>query len=109
MVRFMASIKRIVTVDGVLLLANVAGALIYLMRARSGWVIPQEQQNGINVITGEPFVWALSVLPVCAVFLVLNTIWGGTIAVRRRWLQGRIWLLSALVWIVAIVIDFSHH
>ena len=109
MVRIMAWIKRIGTIGGILLFANVAGAVIYLLRARNGWVIPQEQENGIHAVTGEPYIWALSVLPVCAVFLVVNTIWGGTIAVRRKWLQGRVWLVSVLIWMIAIVIDFSHH
>ncbi len=105
----MSWFKRLGTVSGVVLLANVVGAVIYVLRARNGWVIPEEEANGIHVITSEPMIWALSILPVCVVFLLVNVIWGGTIALRRRWVQGRIWLVSALIWIVAIGIDFAHH
>lgn len=101
--------KRLGTINVLLLLANTVGAVIYLLRARNGWVIPQEEANGIHVITSEPMIWALSILPVCAVFLLVNVIWGGTIAVRRRWASGRMWLVSALVWVTAIIIDFAHH
>ena len=105
----MSWFKRLGTIDGLLLLTNAVGVVIYLLRARNGWVIPQEEANGIDVITSEPMIWALSVLPVCAVFLLVNVIWGGSIALRRRWVQGRIWLVSALIWVAAVIIDFAHH
>ena len=93
----------------VILLANILGSAIYLLGARHTWIIPEEQAEGINVITGEPFVWASFVLPVWFVFLVINLGWGLTIVVRRLWLDGRIWLTTLLIWIVAVIVDFAHH
>ena len=101
--------KRIGTVGVVLLLINILGCVVYLIGARRAWIIPEEAANGIHSVTGEPVVWAAFVLPVWIVFLGINLIWGVTILARRRWLQGRIWLISGLIWIVAAVIDFAHH
>jgi hypothetical protein len=92
-----------------ILLANVLGVAIYLLGARYAWVIPEEAANGIHTITGEPFVWASFVLPVWIVFLVINLAWGSIIVARRRWLDGRIWLMTFFVWIVAVIVDFAHH
>jgi len=89
--------------------ANVSGIAVYLLGARHAWVIPEEKANGIHSITGEPFVWAAFVLPVWIVFLVINLAWGSMIVARRRWLDGRIWLMAFFIWIVAVVVDFAHH
>jgi hypothetical protein len=107
--RMMSLVKRHGMVDGVLLVANAVGALIYVLRARQAWVIPEEAANGIHTITGEPFVWAVAVLPVWIVFLVINLTWAVTILARRRWLQFRTWLMSPFIWIIAVTIDFAHH
>jgi hypothetical protein len=51
----------------VLLVLNFIGAVVYVVRASNGWVIPRERELGLHSVTGEPYIWALSVLPVCAV------------------------------------------
>jgi hypothetical protein len=76
----MSWVKRHGMVDGVLLLANALGAVIYVLRARQAWVIPEEAANGIHTITGEPFLWAAAALPVWIVFLVINLL-----GVLRSW------------------------
>jgi hypothetical protein len=91
-----------------LLLLNVIGAFAYLIRASSAWAIPQERAAGIHSITGEPFVWFLAVLPIVAFFFVLNVVWGAVI-VRRQWQTVSFWLLTALIWLGALAIDFAHH
>jgi hypothetical protein len=91
-----------------LLLLNVIGAFAYLIRASSAWAIPQERAAGIHSITGEPFVWFLAILPIVAFFIVLNVVWGAVI-VRRQWQAISFWLLTALVWLGAVAIDFAHH
>jgi hypothetical protein len=91
-----------------LLLLNVIGAFAYLIRASRAWAIPQEREAGIHSITGEPFVWFLAILPIVAFFLVLNVVWGAVI-VRRKWQAVSFWLLTALVWLGAVAIDFAHH
>jgi hypothetical protein len=91
-----------------LLLLNVIGALAYLIRFSRAWAIPQEREAGIHSITGEPFVWFLAILPIVAFFLVLNVVWGAVI-VRRKWQAVSFWLLTALVWLGAVAIDFAHH
>jgi hypothetical protein len=97
------------TLSVAILLANVLGIALYLLGARHAWVIPEEKANGIHAITGEPFVWAVYVFPVWIVFLVLNLAWGLMIVARRRWLDGRMWLVAFWVWVVAVIVDFAHH
>jgi hypothetical protein len=92
-----------------ILLANVLGVAIYLLGARYAWVIPEEAANGIHTITGEPFVWALFVLPVWTIFLVMNLTWGSIIVAQRRWIDARVWLIASFIWIVAVIVDFAHH
>ena len=91
----------------VLLVLNFIGAIIYVHRASLSWAIPQEKK--LHSQTGEPFIWAAGVIPIFAIFFVVNGVWGGLILVRRQWRSGYLWLLTALIWLVAIVIDFAHH
>ena len=92
-----------------LVFANVVGAILYMLAAsRGGWAIPAEREAGIHSVTGEPFIWFMSILPIVAVFFVINVVWVVILA-RRRWVGGRFWLLAAVIWTVAIVIDFAHH
>jgi hypothetical protein len=91
------------------LVANVVGAILYLFAAsRGGWSIPAERAAGVYTTTGEPFVWFLAILPIVAIFFVINVAWTIILA-RRQWRVGRFWLLAAAAWLVAIVIDFAHH
>jgi hypothetical protein len=91
----------------ILLVANAVGAVIYVLAARNSWAIPQE--SGLHATTGEPFVWALYVLPIWIFFSLVDLIWVSTIAVHRSWKDGRIWAAAIFIWIIAVVIDFSHH
>jgi hypothetical protein len=93
-----------------LLAANVIGAILYVVAAsRGGWAIPEERAAGIYTTTGEPFVWFVNILPIVAIFFVINLAWGAGILTRRNWQSGRLWLLTAAVWLGAVVIDFAHH
>lgn len=94
-------------VNVVLLVLNVIGVVRYVVRASLSWAIPQEQ--GLDSATGEPFIWAIAVLPILAVFLLLDLTWGAVIVGFRQWRSGRLWLLSALIWLAAIALDFVHH
>jgi hypothetical protein len=91
----------------ILLAANVVGASIYVWRSSFSWAIPQER--GLSSTTGEPFIWALAVVPVVAVALLVNVSWGVMILRRRQWDSGRLWLLVGLIWLAAIAVDFAHH
>lgn len=95
----------------VLLVLNFIGAVVYVVAASNGWVIPQERALGLHSVTGEPYVWALFVFPVCAVFVVLNLTWGAFILAfaRKRWHSGIFWLLTIPIWLAAVVVDFAHH
>jgi hypothetical protein len=91
----------------ILLIANVIGAIIYLVRTSLSWAIPQE--HGLVPITGEPFIWFAGIVPVVIVFFPLNLIGGAHILLSRKWQNGYFWLSSAAVWFVAVWIDFAHH
>jgi hypothetical protein len=90
-----------------LLALNVIGSCVYVLLASPSWAIAEER--GLHSTTGEPFVWFAGVLPVVAVFFVLNSAWGALILVRRHWLSGRVWLLAVVFWLVAVSVDFAHH
>ena len=89
------------------LVLNVTGSLVYLLAVSPSWMRPEEK--GLNSITGEPFVWAISALPIYAIFFFLDLIWGFFIVSQRQWRIGRLWVLVALIWLVAIAVDFAHH
>jgi hypothetical protein len=90
-----------------MLTLNVIGAILYVWLASRGWRIPEEK--GIIPITGEPYVWAIGVFPIWAIFLLLNVIWAVLIIKSRQWENGRLWLLNLPIWLIATVIDFVHH
>jgi hypothetical protein len=93
----------------VLLASNFIGAIICIVSASHAWVIPQEQAAGVHSLTGEPFVWAAYVFPICTVFFVLNLTWGVFIIARRQWRSGIFWLLTIPIWLATVAIDFAHH
>jgi hypothetical protein len=102
--------KSFIAQSNTLLVANVFGAMLYVFAAsRGGWAIPEERAMGIHTTTGEPLVWFMSILPVVATFSAINLVWGVRILTRRDWQRGRLWLLTAAVWFVAVMIDFAHH
>ncbi|WP_246410496.1 hypothetical protein [Granulicella aggregans] len=93
-----------------LVVLNVLGAIGYdIAASRGGWKIPEEVAAGINVTTGEPFIWFISILPIVAAFFVINVTWGVCVLRRQRWKAGLYWIIAAAVWLGAVVIDFRHH
>jgi hypothetical protein len=71
----------------------------------------EEHKSEISsiTITGDPFVWFLSIWPILTLFLLLNLSWAAFILAKRRWLESRFWLIAPVIWLVAISIDFAHH
>jgi hypothetical protein len=92
-----------------MLVANALGVLLYLWMAHFAWAIPEERAAGIYTVTGEPFIWALGVLPVWAVFLVLNASWAVFIAFRRPRTGFLSFALVSALWIIAFFVDLAHH
>jgi hypothetical protein len=92
-----------------LLVCNGLGIAVYLVLASRAWAIPEERALGLNSTTGEPFVWAISVFPIYAVFLLLNCVWGIRLLRRHDWRSGRFWIATFGLWVGAVVIDFAHH
>jgi len=93
----------------VLLAINLLGSIGYLIAVSASWAIPEERESGIHSITGEPLVWATSGFPILALFLLVNLSWAAFILVKRRWHEGRSWLIAPSIWMVALWIDFAHH
>lgn len=86
--------------------ANAVGIVLYLVLASRAWRIPQE--HGMVPVTGEPFVWALT-LPVLGLFLLANIVWGGLLLWDKESTRMPWWLVTAALWLLAIGIDFSRH
>lgn len=103
----MTKLQRLRQISIIMLTLNVIGAVAYLWLASRGWRIPEEK--GTIPVTGEPFVWAIGVFPIWAIFLLLNAIWGLLILRSRQWRSGSLWLLTLPIWLIAVVIDFAHH
>jgi hypothetical protein len=60
-------------------------------------------------VTGEPFVWGTLALPILAIFSLLNLVSGAYICIKRKWFNGYLWLSIALIWLIAVRVDFAHH
>jgi len=91
------------------LLLNILGAIGYLIAVSPSWAIREERQAGIRSITGEPFVWATLGWPILALFFLLNLSWAAFVISKRQWIDGRYWVITPVIWIIALWIDFAHH
>lgn len=86
--------------------ANVTGVISYLVLASRGWRDPLE--HGMIPVTGEPFVWVLAV-PVFVISIFMDLIWAALL-LREGKSKRMLWLLvTAVVWLIAIRVDFAHH
>ncbi len=94
-----------------MLVANALSATYYVSVVTTShiWWIPAERKAGIHSVTGEPFIWAIAVVPIFALFFLADLIWGALIVQYRDWRSGRFWLSAGVIWIVALWIDFAHH
>ena len=89
-----------------LMCANALGIMLYLLLASRGWRIPEE--HGVIPVTGEPFVWA-SALPVLAISILVDATWGGLLLRHKEWNRRSLWLVTVVMWLLALVVDFSRH
>jgi hypothetical protein len=92
----------------VLTVLNAIGATIYLARASNAWAIPQERAAGIYSVTGEPFVSFLGIWPIVGFFSDESRM-GSTDSRTPTLVQRKVWLMAAMIWLVAVWIDFAHH
>ena len=90
-----------------LLLVNLVDASLYVWLTSYSWALPQEK--GLNSTTGEPFLWAMAVVPTLTVALLIDVPWGVVILKKKHWRSGRLLLSVGVIWIIAIAIDFTHH
>lgn len=92
-----------------LLFANLIGSIGYVVAAsHGGWAIPAERAAGIYVTTGEPFIWAIQIIPIVASFFLMNGVWVVVLA-HRQWRGAHYFMIAMLLWLMAIAIDFAHH
>lgn len=87
-----------------LVITNLIGAVVYVFASSHGWVDPRTP----DVVTGEPFIWAMFVFPIWGFFVLLNLTWGAIIVACKQWRTGRVWLLTIPIWAAAAAIDFAH-
>jgi len=92
--------------DILFMVANAIGIAIYLRLASNGWRIPEE--HGMVPVTGEPFLWAFA-LPVLGIFFLIDIAWGVVLLRNKDGKGGLWWVLVAVSWIAALVVDFYHH
>ncbi len=95
--------------DIAMVVANVLGVLLYLWRAHYSWMDPRERAAGVDSVTGEPFIWAMGVLPVWALYFVLNASWAVTMILRRPRRGALPFAVVLALWIVAFLVDRAHH
>jgi hypothetical protein len=94
--------------DVIMPVLNILGVVCYLLVVSMNvWLSPKERAMGIPH-GGEIVGWWMFVMWVYGIYFVLNLGWGVFILVYRYWRGGRFWLLTAIVWIVAIVVDLAH-
>ena len=91
-----------------LVITNIVGVLAYLFFASWSWAIPGEE--GLNSMSGEPFIWALGALPILMIFFLLDVAWGLLFIFRKR-AAGNLYayVIVGLMWLAAITLDFSRH
>jgi hypothetical protein len=65
--------RLVLGVSVVLLIANIVGVFVYVSQASLGWVTSEDHQ--LHAITGEPFIWFMSIFPVVVLFVVVNVAW----------------------------------
>ena len=90
----------------VVLAANLVGIFFYLKNASLAWAIPEEA--GLNpAIAGVAMVWGVGALPILLLFLIVDGIWWSIIFFRhlKKWPA----LAASCLWVLAVVVDFSHH
>jgi hypothetical protein len=92
-----------------MIVANVLGMLGYLWMAHYAWAIPAERAASISTTTSEPFIWTIGVLPVWALFLVINLAWAVAIVLRRPRTGAVALALVLAMWGAAYVVDYVHH
>ena len=92
--------------EGFFVAVNVTGVVFYLVLASRGWRDPLEHR--MVPVTGEPFVWVLAV-PVFVASLLMDVVWAALL-LREGKSKRMLWILViAMVWFVAIWVDFAHH
>lgn len=98
--------RSVKPLDVTFMVANAIGIAIYLMLASRGWRIPEE--HGEVPVTGEPFVWAPA-LPVLAIFILADMVWGGLLLHYKEPKRWRWWCVIGGLWLIALCVDFAHH
>ena len=104
--------QRIVKNVQILGAVNALGIILYLVAASFSWRIPEEDRAGLSPATaGSALVWASSALPLLIVAVIANTIWITALVKTGNANRNmkRMFVLVALAWTIAIIIDFWHH
>ena len=60
-------------------------------------------------VAGEAAVWFVAIMPVVALFVVLNVAWTSLIIVFRQRRQRFFLVMTAVIWLIGIGIDYAHH
>ena len=87
-----------------LVTVNAVAICLFMLTAVDTWPIAGEE--GLNSTTAEPFIWALTTLPVLLIALIVNVLWGAMVLVRRQWSSARVWSIVVCFWFLVVVVDF---
>jgi hypothetical protein len=94
-------------------LANVVGMIVFLKWSASCCWIEPELKDVPGASGGEAFVWALGPLPILAVFVLSDLVWGMVAEVKappdRRLRVLAAPLLMLVGWVAVFVFDGLHH
>jgi hypothetical protein len=95
-------------IGSTLFIANVTGAIVYLFAAMPSWAKPEELAQGVHPGSGDAIVWVFRTWPIFICFGLLNAIWLLCSGVRKL-RDSYLLLATAMIWLIAMWIDFAHH
>jgi hypothetical protein len=90
----------------VFFITNAIGSITYVFASMASWARPEEVAQGVYPGPGESVVWVARTWPIFICFGLLNLIWLARIKKRQ---DSYFLIAAAMIWLIAVWIDFAHH